>query len=888
MELKRRERPIILVAALLVVGVGLVAGFAVFSIMRTNVDVALRRNLVSQLDLRVQWAARDLHNAGLRVRVVASRPFLADLLVTTGKPRVAARKAAEQGLRSFLAFRLLGVALYTNAGKVFAAAGHFMAHPAVELPVSGALGTTLLWNNVHGFVLRTALPVYRRHAVVGWAVGDVPLPMLDKVLFEVQPLQRGANVALCGQSGAYMSCFPDTLSPHRTKHDMARTYGGKLLPMGLALAGRTGFIVTHNYLGSQVAAAFRPVDHTGLGMVLTVNTATLYAPVYRQLSLVLPLLIAVLVVALALLRWRLAPLVRALVASERTAREAHAQLKDTEAYIQAILSSVEEGLATISESGIIETFNPAMARLFGYAVEEAIGHNVALLMPEPHRSHHDDYLRHYRETGEARVIGSGRELVGRRKDGTEFAIDLRVSEFTLGGTRRIIGTVRDATGRREAERRLEHVATHDALTDLPSRALIQVRVDQLIRRAERSGQLFAVMFIDLDGFKGVNDSLGHDVGDRLLQQVAQRLRGTLRVEDTVGRLGGDEFVVLAPALVTPMDAALIADKLVRALSEPYPVDGHVLYTTASMGVALYPQDGRDVDTLLKNSDTAMYRAKRSGGRQFHCFGDGLDGATVDHVHIAADLHRALSADELVLYYRPVRQSGDEAVVVMETALKWHNAERGILEAEEFLPIATEAGLALSLAEWTLRQVGRGLSRWRDRDLMRPPVLIRLGAEPFRDARLRESFRAIMVDLGMAPSAVIVAIGEDDFMDDPKTGLEALDEWRRQGLEVALCEYGGGYSSLPYLKSFAPRFVRLDPSFTLDNVADHESVETLVAVTTTLHALGATVTAAQVGTVEQREAMRYAGCDRYAGNLAGPLLRADGCEGSLAKHPPVSR
>ncbi len=882
MALKRRKRSIILVAALLVVGAGLIAGLAVFSVMRTNADMNLRRDLVSQLTLRVQWAARDLHNARLRVRVVASRPFLASLLATTGKPRVAARKVATRGLRSFLAFRLLGVALYTNAGKVFAIAGHFMRHPALGLPVSGAHGTTLLWSGAHGFVLRTALPVYRGHAVVGWAVGDVPLPMLNEALFKARALPRGANVALCGQNAASMHCFPDTLSPHRVWHSLARTYGGKPLPMAMALAGQTGFVVTRNYLGSKVAAAFRPVGDTGLGMVLTVDTATLYAPVYRQFAVVLPLVIALLAGALLILRWRLTPLVEALVASERAAREAHAQLKDTESYMQAILSGVDEGLATISEFGIVETFNPAMTRLFGYAPEEVIGHNVSMLMPEPHRSHHDDYLRHYRETGEARVIGIGRQLMGRRRDGTEIAIDLRVSEFRLGGARRFIGTVRDATGRREVERRLEHVATHDALTDLPSRALIQVRADQLIRRAERSGQLFAILFIDLDGFKGVNDSLGHDVGDRLLRQVAARLRETLRVEDTVGRLGGDEFVVLTPALVTPMDAALVADKLVCALSEPYPVDGHMLYTTASIGVALYPQDGRDVDALLKNSDAAMYQAKRSGGRQYHCFGDVLDATAIHHVHIAADLHRALSAGELVLYYQPVRQCGDEAVVAMETALKWHHADQGVLDAEDFLPIANEAGLSVSLAEWTLRQVGRELSRWRDRDLRRPPVLIRLGAELFRDARLRESFRAIMIDLSMMPSAVSVAISEDDFMDDPQTGLEALDAWRRQGLEVVLCEYGGGYSSLPYLERFAPRFVRLDPSFTLDSATDRESMETLAAVTATLHALGALVTAVQVGTIEQREAMRCAGCDRYAGSLAGPFVRADGCETCLAR------
>ena len=881
MKFRRRERSINLVAALLVMGAGLITGLAVFTVMRKNADVALRHSVVSQLALRVQWAVRDLHDARLRVRVVATRPFLADKLVTTGKGRAAARRAVDRGLHSFLAFQISAIALYTAPGKVFARAGRFMRHPALEVPVDGQLGTTLLWNKTRGFLLRAALPVYRQGTLVGWAVGDVPLPMLGKLLFGARALQRGFNVALCGASGPRMSCFPDTIRPHHVMPDMARTYAGVLLPMGLALAGRTGFIVTRNYLGAEVAAAFRPVDHTGLGMVLTVNTAKLYAPAYRQFAVVLPLIIAVLAAALVVLRWRLAPLVRALVASERSARHAHAQLKETEGYVQAILSSVDEGLATISETGIIETFNPAMARLFGYAPEEVIGQNVSMLMPEPHRSHHDDYIRHYLETGEARVIGIGRELVGRRRDGTEFPIDLRVSEFRLGDKRRFIGTVRDATGRKEAERRLEHVATHDALTDLPSRALIQVRTDQLIRRAERSGQLFAVMFVDLDGFKAVNDSVGHEVGDRLLREVARRLRETLRVEDTVGRLGGDEFVVLTSALVTPMDAALIADKLLRVLSVPYPLDGHTLYTTASVGVALYPQDGRDTDTLLRNSDAAMYQAKRSGGGRYRCFDEAIDGATIDQVRIAADLHKALSTGELVLYYRPVRRCSDDAVVAMETALKWHHVGRGVLDAEEFLPVANEAGLAVPLAEWTLRQVGRELSRWRDRGLKRPPVIIRLGSEAFRDSRLREAFRAIMADLGLLPGAVVLTIGEDDFMDDPRTGLEALEDWRRQDMDVALIEYGGGHSSLPYLKSFAPRVVCLDPSLTIDPSTDRETIEAVAVLTATLHALGATVTAAHIGTLEQRETMRAVGCDRYAGDLAGPLVRADGCESCLA-------
>ncbi len=879
MTVRRRGWAINIVAALLVVGVGVVTGLTVFTVMRTNADVALQRNLVSGLALRVQWAVRDIHDARLRVRIVASRPFLADQLAAPPRRARAALTAVDRGLRAFLPMHLSALALYRDNGTLYARAGRFMAHPVVEMPLRGKLGTTLLWNEGRGFVLRAALPVYRRGAVVGWLAGDAPLPTLSRLLLGAKALRSAANVGLCGPVGARMSCFPDTFDPTRAFARMKRSRHGVPLPMSYALAGRTGFVLTHNYLGHRVAAAYRPVADTGLGMVLTMDTAALYAPVYREFTIVLPLIVAVLATALLALRWQLAPLVAELVSSEQSAREAHARLKDTESQVRALVSNVDEGIATISETGIVETFNPAMARLFGYAPEEVIGRNVSMLMPEPHRSHHDDYLRHYRDTGEARVIGSGRELTGRRRDGSEFPVDLRVSEFYLGGKRRFIGTARDATGRKEAERRMEYVATHDALTDLPGRALIQTRIGQLIRRAERSGQLFAVMFVDLDDFKGVNDSLGHEQGDRFLRLVARRLQEVLRAEDTVGRLGGDEFVILTAALVTPLDAALIADKLLRALTAPYLLEDHTLYSSASIGVALYPQDGRDVDTLLRHSDAAMYQAKRAGRGQYRCYDEAVNATSHDEIRLASGLHKALSAGELVLYYRPARAIGERRVVALETVLRWRHPDQGLLDGDDFLGIAEEAGLAVSLAEWTLRQVGSELARWRDQGLETPPVYIRLGSRPFRDARLPESFAALLAG-GGGSGVVGVEIREEDVMDDPQGALEALSGWRRHGVDVMLGDYGAGPSSLPYLKALAVRAVRLDATLTLDEAADAESIDDLTTIIATLHALDIAVVASHVATPGQYEAMRRWGCDRYVGDLAGPLMRADGCAACL--------
>jgi diguanylate cyclase (GGDEF)-like protein/PAS domain S-box-containing protein len=359
-------------------------------------------------------------------------------------------------------------------------------------------------------------------------------------------------------------------------------------------------------------------------MVLKIDRSELYAPVWNQLRYLLPLLLLLLTAALLSLRWLLNPLVTDLVRSEQKTHEANERLRDSENRMRMLVNSVDEGIVSISHDGRIELFNPGAERMFAYRSEEVLGRNVSLLMPEPHCSRHDEYLRRYQETGEAHVIGKPREVTARRQDGTLFPMELRISQLELEGERKFIGIVYDISERKAIEERIAHLAHHDALTNLPNRRLTQDRIEQAITRAQRTNAQFAVMFVDLDKFKRINDAFGHDAGDQLLKEAAQRLTTCLRGGDTVGRQGGDEFIVLLNDISLDNDAVLVARKICDALSAPFNIQGKDMRVNASIGIAIYPRDGTNFETLIKHSDTAMYRAKKSVGPHYLFFADGAD------------------------------------------------------------------------------------------------------------------------------------------------------------------------------------------------------------------------------------------------------------------------
>lgn len=619
MQRKKIIQPrIVLVAALILLVTTVFSGLTVFLLMKRHTENLLSKNLVSSLHNKVDVADSEIHHGTTATMTVATRPFLIEQIQRADTPAgsAAALRALDRGARSFLSSGFSAIALYGREGRELAQAGAFARRPELAVPLDLAGDVQLLWNG--GFLLRTDMAIMHGEHSIGKVITEMPLPTITRMFKDAGSLGKSGELALCAPTDAGMQCFPTALNPQAFTIG-TRSASGEKLPMTHALAGKTGFIIAQDYRQQQVVAAYGPVNRLGLGMVLKMDRAELYATVRNQARYLLPILAGVLAVAILLLRWQLAPLVARLVRSERNAHETVASLRDSETRVQAILDNVDEGIVTISEQGEIELFNPGAERLFGFSNEEAVGKNVSMLMPEPYRSQHDARIAHYLRTGEAHVIGIGREVAGQRKDGGVFPMELRISEFYLAGRRHFIGVMRDMTQRKTAEAKILHMATHDALTGLPNRSLVQDRIQQTIARAQRAKSHFAVLFIDLDQFKIVNDTLGHNVGDQLLQTVARRIAACLRKEDTVGRQSGDEFIVLLNSLGGPNDAAVVAHKILDHLSAPLAIGGQVLHTRASIGIALYPEDGTDVEALLKNSDTAMYSAKASGRNTYRFF-----------------------------------------------------------------------------------------------------------------------------------------------------------------------------------------------------------------------------------------------------------------------------
>ena len=309
-------------------------------------------------------------------------------------------------------------------------------------------------------------------------------------------------------------------------------------------------------------------------------------------------------------------------------KQIRGELEKSQSQLQAIIHNAMDGIITINEAGEILGFNPAAEQIFGYAQQDVLGRNLNILMPEPVRSEHDSYIDRYVRTGESKIIGvCGREVVAVRKNGEEFPMELSASEMVLGGQRYFVGIVRDITERKLAEEKISHLAHYDYLTDLPNRALFLDRLENSVLRAKRNNYRVAVLFLDLDGFKKVNDTLGHDVGDLLLRGVSRRLKETIRASDTVARVGGDEFTFVLNEIGSDENAASLAKKIIAALSDPFELKGQRCQVGGSIGISIYPEGSRDTDALIKQADDAMYLAKQSGKNTYKFYRDVLQEAS---------------------------------------------------------------------------------------------------------------------------------------------------------------------------------------------------------------------------------------------------------------------
>ena len=574
---------------------------------------------------------------------------------------------------------------------------------------------------------------------------------------------------------------------------------------------------------------------------------------------------------------RLVPAVRRGLAdgdTRRARRLAESNLRSSEALLNSIVNTAADVIIVIDEAGMIEFVNAAVERLFGWKPLELIGKNFDALILMSGRAQRDPALLRGDPRQKIRIMGLGRELRVQRKDGSAFPAELTLSEMRVDGRTKYTGILRDVGERKRAEERIRQLAHYDDLTGLPNRALFSQLLEQALSESNFSGSQAAVLFIDLDRFKLINDTLSHDSGDKVLQMVARRLTEAVPRRDTIARFGGDEFVVLMRDCNIPTDAADAAQKLLNAIAQPVPLEDQEFHLTASIGISTFPNDGQSAQTILKNADVAMYCAKEHGKNNYQFYSSQMNLHSFERLVLERFLRRALEQEEFQLYYQPKIDLVTGCLTGMEALLRWMHPGMGMISPTKFIPLAEETGLIVPIGAWVLRTACAQVRAWQLQGLPPLRVAVNLSARQFAHDDLHASIERVLEQTGLAPELLELEITESLTMDNPEHATALLKKLKALGIRLAIDDFGTGYSSLGYLKRFPIDNVKIDRSFIKDIPNDEDDVAITQAVIAMSHSLRLKVIAEGVETAEQLAFLRTHGCDEAQGYLFGAPMPAE--------------
>ncbi|MCM2314686.1 MAG: EAL domain-containing protein [Thermoanaerobaculia bacterium] len=537
----------------------------------------------------------------------------------------------------------------------------------------------------------------------------------------------------------------------------------------------------------------------------------------------------------------------------------------------AAMEASMDGIAIITADGRISYANRSFLKLFGCASDrDLIGYHWRVLVE---RREMLAILRNlvvpFERTGEWRGESSARALTG-----LQFPVEISLTRIAR---RSVVCVIRDITERNFAEEQIRHLAYHDALTGLPNRLLFRDRLAVAIPQCQRAGKRLGVLFLDLDRFKGVNDTLGHNAGDQLLQEVALRLKECVRESDTVARLGGDEFTLLIPMLTDSDDAPRLAQKILDSIHLPFDIDGRELFTTTSIGVSLYPEDGTDAGTLIRNADTAMYQAKEKGRNNYQLFNAELNTRSLERLAIENDLRRAITGREFVVFYQPVMSLRTGRVSGMEALVRWQHPHLGLLGPATFIPIAEGSGLMDEIGEIVLRAAAIQARAWQLAGFTGLGLAVNLSARQLHDPTLDDRVARILEETGLSSGSLTLEITESSAMQNPDTSVRILEALKSRGVRIAVDDFGIGHSSLNYLKRFPVDVLKIDQSFVHDISEDADTAAIVNGIIALGHKLRLSLVAEGVETVEQRDFLRDHDCDDVQGFFYSVPLPADAFE-----------
>jgi len=528
----------------------------------------------------------------------------------------------------------------------------------------------------------------------------------------------------------------------------------------------------------------------------------------------------------------------------------------------AVFQTASEGMMVTDANDTIKMINPAFSAITGYSEEDVLGKTPQILSSGHHdKSYYEKMFLALQRNG----IWQG-EIWNRRKNGEVYPEWLSITTIydDEGNVKQRVSLFTDITSRKKSEERIHHQANYDSLTDLPNRNLFIDRLSQSINHAKRNNQRIAMLFLDLDNFKHINDTLGHAVGDELLQHVSQRLCSEFRTSDTIARLSGDEFVIIINDVTRTYEIELVIQRLLENLSEPYQLNNHTTYTSASVGATFYPDDGQTVESLLQNADAAMFQAKEKGRNTFCFFTPEMNTRAQERHMLETALHGALKNEDFILHYQPIVDPVSQTVVSTECLVRWNDPERGLVPPDKFIPIAEDTGLIVPLGEWILRQACRDAAHWYHEKGIHIGVSVNLSSRQFTRGDILALVKEVLEETNLPANKLTLEITESVLVDDESDILQTLRQLRDLGVLLSIDDFGTGYSSLSYLKRFPITTLKIDRSFINEVLSNSEDAALTQAILSMAQSLNLKVVAEGVENAGQVAFLLERQCDLIQG------------------------
>ena len=551
------------------------------------------------------------------------------------------------------------------------------------------------------------------------------------------------------------------------------------------------------------------------------------------------------------------------------ASDAIVRLRLADAHNRAVLAAIPDTFFRLSKDGYYLDYEEGHDAAAAVPHEHCLGKHIAEVLPRDIAERLLEQMQVVLETEQIRSVDY--ELL---RNGEVHHFEARLVATGVGA---VLGLVRDISERKRSEEQIRRLAYCDSLTGIPNRQAFLETLERELHRSKVSNKKFAVLFMDLDGFKRINDTLGHNVGDNLLKIVSERLRETIRPSDLVSRgdqahnlarLGGDEFTILIPDLDRVENALNVAHRVKDAMRRPFLIDGHEIFVTASIGISLFPEDGDDCDSLLKYADTAMYHAKNCGKNNAKLYSSSLTMQIMSHVKLEVGLRKALKNEELYLLYQPQIDVRSGEIVGVEALVRWRHPERGIVSPNEFIPLAEETGLIVPIGEWVMRTACHQAKAWQRQTGRAVRIAVNLSAKQFKDEHLAQTVMSALHDTGLDPKMLELELTEGTLMDNARATMSTLEQLRAVGVYLSIDDFGTGYSSMNYLKRFDVRALKIDKSFICGLPQDSENAAITRAIIAMAHGLKMVVVAEGVETDEQLVLLEEYGCDLVQGFYLG--------------------